>query len=75
MNPPIIGLVTGPVNAPEAKMQMAYDRGIGSHISLSAPPTIARGAEAAKPPTKRLNMIVVTFLAKATGIWNKLKIA
>jgi hypothetical protein len=69
MNPPAIGPATGPANPPAAKTQIAYDRGIGSHRSASAPPTTARGADAKKPPRNLPTHIVVMFWARATGIW------
>lgn len=75
MNPPAIGPATGPANPPAAKTQMAYDLGIGSQRSASAPPTTARGADAKKPPKKRPTQIVVMFCASATGIWKMAKSA
>jgi hypothetical protein len=42
-------------------------------MSASAPPTTARGEDAANPARKRPNMIVSTFEATATGIWKMAK--
>lgn len=69
MKPPAMGPATGPANPPAAKMQIAYARGIGSHKSASAPPTMANGADAKKPLRNRPTQIVATFCASATGIW------
>ena len=74
MNDPTTGPATGPVKAPAAKIQIAYALGMGSHRSDMAPPTMASGAEDAKPPRKRPTIMVVTFFASATGIWKRPKI-
>jgi hypothetical protein len=73
MTCPMIGPAIGPMKVAAAKTQTAMPLSTGPKKSASAPPTIARGAEAKAPPKNRQSIIVYKFDATATGIWKMAK--